>query len=72
MAGRLGLASPMQHMDPPNRPGARRLRLLGEGDVGLTYLEASTGLPDHAVKYISAVVVAQARGLRVCCFDFLC
>ena len=59
-------ARPLQYAEPPLLPKCTRLKLLGEGVVGLSYLESRDGwpVPIHAVKYIPAQAVAEVRTAR--------
>jgi len=52
---------PQLHEAPPFRNNASRVKFLGEGEVGMTYLEERPGWPVHAVKYVEALVVAEVR-----------
>jgi hypothetical protein len=59
----VGASRPLDHPEPPLLPNSTRRKLLGEGVVGLAYLESRTGwpVPVHAVKYIPAEAVAEVR-----------
>lgn len=59
----VGASRPSEHAEPPLLPGSTRRKLLGEGAVGLAYLESRAGWPVtvHAVKYIPKEAVAEVR-----------
>ena len=64
----VGASRPVGHAEPPLLLGSTRRKLLGEGAVGLAYLESRAGWPVavHAVKYIpnEAAAEARARGVK--------